>query len=118
MEAAKENAGKIKNRALKARTLWRIAAARAEAGDPEVMASIESVAVQATREVRSTLERTNILSDVAIAFAGGGRHTEAWEMFDQAVAAAKKIRTRWWRARALARVAATLDTLGRIAKRR
>lgn len=118
VEAAKESAEKIKNRALKARTLWRIAAARTEAGDLEVMASIESVAVLATREVKSTLERTNILSDVAIAFAAGGRSEEAWEMFDQAMAAAAKIRTRWWRARALARIAATLDTLGRIAKRR
>ncbi len=101
----------IANAALKARTLWRIAAIREDNGDEAGAAAARARAETATQEVRSAYDRVAILTDAVVARAATGQTDRLRTLFRHALETTQGIRTRWWRARALSRLATALFAL-------
>jgi len=100
----------IESVALRARTLWRIAGLRRAAGALAEAMGLEETAQTVTGTVDS-FKRVSILSEISIALAREGRGGEARVLMRRALDSIRGIKTRWWRARALCRVAAALFEL-------
>jgi peptidoglycan hydrolase-like protein with peptidoglycan-binding domain len=107
-EKAAETAARIDDSRLRAQTLWAIAAAERASGDTAGAAETEHAAEQATEAIVSRLSRAWMFSEIALNHARKG-HTEAAEAaFHRGIEVARGLENAWGRARALARLAATL----------
>ena len=93
-------ARKIDDNRLRAHTLWTIAAEQIRAGDDPGPQKTKTYANQATGDIKSTLSRVWMFSEIA-----------AWAAFDHGLTVARSIDNSWGRARAFGRLAATLIKL-------
>lgn len=108
---AAETALGIDDNRLRAHTLWTIAAEQIRAGDGIGARNTKTLAKQATGEIKSSLSRVWMFSEIAAGHASEGEDTDAWAAFDQGVAVARTIDNAWGRARAFGKLAATLIEL-------
>ena len=110
---ALDTSGMIDNQALRARTLWAVAAVQARGGDTAAALRSEALALAAANDIKDSLDRIWLLCDIAVARSHSGDNTAAQAMFDRAMAHARAINTPWLRARALSRLATTLVAMQR-----
>ncbi len=111
--AAVETAQKIKDNRLRAYTLWIIAAERLRAGNREGAATTTALAETATSEIKSTLNRMWMFSELALEQASSPEPGAAWSDFKRALKIAETIQNAWARTRALGQLAAVLVELGK-----
>ncbi|HIM76431.1 MAG TPA: hypothetical protein EYM58_00420 [Rhodospirillales bacterium] len=104
-------ARKIDDNRLRAHTLWTIAAEQIRAGDDPGAQKTKTYANQATGDIKSTLSRVWIFSEIATGHAAEGEEIAAWAAFDHGLTVARSIDNSWGRARAFGRLAATLIKL-------
>ena len=93
-------ARKIDDNRLRAHTLWTIAAEQIRAGDDPGPQKTKTYTNQATGDIKSTLSRVWMFSEIA-----------AWAAFDHGLTVARSIDNSLGRARAFGRLAATLIKL-------
>ena len=96
---------------LRAEALWRLAAEQGRAGGTAVAAEAQARAETASGAIKSRLSRLWMFGDLAEAHKRRGEDAAAWASFERALAVARTIDSPWTRARALARLAATLVAL-------
>jgi tetratricopeptide (TPR) repeat protein len=104
-------ARKIDDNRLRAHSLWTIAAEQIRAGDDAGAKRTKAYANQATGDIKSTLSRVWMFSDIATGHAAEGEEIAAWAAFDHGLTVARSIDNSWGRARAFGRLAATLIEL-------
>ena len=104
-------AGDIEDDRLRAHVLWSVAAERRRAGDMVGAGRTESKARKATAEVKSALSRVWMFGEIAAAHAAVGETDFAWAAFRRGLDEARDIQNAWGRARALTKMAATLNVL-------
>ncbi len=110
-EKATKTAQGIDDNRLRAHTLWTIAAEQVRAGLEDRAGETRKLAEQATAEIKSTLSRVWMFSEIASVHAQQGEDEAAWEAFDHGHRVAQAIDNPWGRARAFGRLAATLIEL-------
>ncbi len=108
---AVEAAGGIDDNRLRAHTLWTIGAEQIRAGDDRGARKTKALANQATGEIKSTLSRVWMFSEIATGHAAEGEEVASWAAFDHGLSVARSIDNSWGRARAFGRLAATLIEL-------
>ena len=108
---ATATAGNIDDNRLRAHTLWTIAAEQVRAGNEAGAAATRKLAETATGEIKSTLSRVWMFSEIATAHTHEGEDEAAWEAFDHGHRVAQSINNPWGRARAFGKLAATLIEL-------
>jgi tetratricopeptide (TPR) repeat protein len=96
---------KIKNRTLRARTIWKFAAS----GNGDA-SRIGAQALRATEAIESPFDRAAVLTRAAILMARNNRLDDARRIFALALKEARVVRTNWWRARIFSRLATALLT--------
>jgi len=101
----------IKDDRLRAHTLWTVAARQRRSGNVEAAAKTEAMAEKATGEIKSTLGRMWMFTELSLSHRQAGEHEAAWEDFQRALKIAKGIHNAWSRARALGQLAAILVEL-------
>lgn len=116
VDRAEAAASHIEGSDLKARTYWRLLALRRAAGDDQAAGDDRATealerAATAVTETVDTFKRVSILSDVAAIFGRSGREAEARALLGQAIGIVRDVKSRWWRARALCRIAAAMIVL-------
>ncbi|MDA0241583.1 MAG: hypothetical protein O3A84_16385 [Proteobacteria bacterium] len=104
-------AGEIDNPRLKAYTLWVVSATQAKLGLSTLSDSTVVLAEKATKNIIGPLSRVWLFGDLASEYAGQGNRGDALEAFNRGLDIAESIRNSWARARALAKMAATLNDL-------
>ena len=104
-------ARKIDDNRLRAHTLWTIAAEQIRAGDDPGPQKTKTYANQATGDIKSTLSRVWMFSEIATGHAAEGEEIAAWAAFDHGLPVARSIDNSWGRAGAFGRLAATLIKL-------
>ena len=104
-------ARKIDDNRLRAHTLWTIAAEQIRAGDDPGPQKTKTYANQATGDIKSTLSRVWMFSEIATGHAAEGEEIAAWAACDHGLTVARSIDNSWGRARAFGRLAATLIKL-------
>jgi tetratricopeptide (TPR) repeat protein len=108
MENAAEIALEIENDRLRAYALWSVAAAQAKKGLTKEAKKTEQLAIDATDAIGSSLSQVWMLSDLASENILTGQIERATSAFSRGIAIAESIENAWGRARALAKMAATL----------
>jgi hypothetical protein len=108
IENAAETALEIENDRLRAYALWSVAAAQAKKGLTTQVKETEKLAVEATDAIGSSLSQVWMLSDLASENILAGQVARATDAFDRGIQIAEQIENAWGRARALAKMAATL----------
>lgn len=94
----------------KARTLWRLWSDSVRANRATEAAAYQISAITATREV-DTFKKTALWSDAAILAAKSGLQDQSEEYLGEAIELVSGMSTRWWRARALSRIAKAVIVL-------
>ncbi|MFQ5764612.1 MAG: peptidoglycan-binding protein [Rhodospirillales bacterium] len=110
-ERAVGAAQEIDDNRLRAHTLWTIAAEQIRAGDDAGAQQTKALADVATQQMKSTLSRVWMFSEIATGHAAEGEGDAAWAAFDRGLQVARSIDNAWGRARAFGKLAATLITL-------
>ncbi len=108
IENAAETALEIENDRLRAYALWSVAAAQAKKGLTDEVKKTEKLAADATDAIGSSLSQVWMLSDLASENILAGQLERASHAFSRGIAIAESIDNAWGRARALAKMAATL----------
>ena len=106
-----ETAQEVEDDPLRAQTLWTIAAERRLSGDETGAAETETLARQATNDIRSRLSRVWMFGDFALNRAAVGEVAAAWDALHAGLRAAETIHNAWARARVLGKLADTLTEL-------
>ncbi|MEK7246459.1 MAG: peptidoglycan-binding domain-containing protein, partial [Pseudomonadota bacterium] len=101
-------AEQIGDDSLRAQTLWTIAAAVDRGGNADQARAIEARAERATREIKSRLDQTWMLGEIALTRARRGETEAARAIFRRGLEIAGSIENAWGRARAFARLTAVL----------
>lgn len=101
-------AEQIGDDSLRAQILWTIAAAVARGGDSDQAEAIETRADRATREIKSRLDQSWMLGEIALTRARRGEAEAARAIFRRGLEIANSIENAWGRARAFARLSAVL----------
>ena len=110
-EQAEILARQISDDRVRSSTMWTIAAA---AGAGETGADrLETLAIQETERVASTLDRAWILANAVVTFVATGRPATARRLFNQGMRMARMMKSPWGRAQALVRFADVLHLLER-----
>ena len=110
-QKAVETAWDIDDNRLRAHTLWTIAAEQVRAGDAAGAIRTQGLADQATGEIKSTLSRVWMFSEIATGHAAEDEQEAAWAAFGNGLVAARAIDNPWGRARAFGKLASTLIEL-------
>ncbi len=108
IENAAETALEIENDRLRAYALWSVAAAQAKKGLTAEVKKTEKLAIDATDAIGSSLSQVWMLGDLATENIQAGQVKRAASAFNRGIAIAESIDNAWGRARALAKLAATL----------
>ncbi|MBT3916928.1 MAG: peptidoglycan-binding protein [Rhodospirillaceae bacterium] len=108
IENAAETALEIENDRLRAYALWSVAAAQAKKGLTDEVKKTEQLAIDATDAIGSSLSQVWMLGDLATENIQAGQLERAASAFNRGIAIAESIDNAWGRARALAKLAATL----------
>ena len=101
-------AEQIGDDSLRAQILWTIAAAVARDGNADQAETIEARAERATREIKSRLDQSWMLGEIALTRARRGEADAARAIFRRGLDIAGGIENAWGRARAFARLTAVL----------
>ncbi len=107
---ATETAFRIKNGPLQVRTLWSVILEQRRAKNPGA-ASTEAKTSTAMEALPNNLDKTWVMSDIALTQQESGFKDEARNTFDRALWSARSIKSDWLRARALGKLAETLVVL-------
>ena len=113
-EQAVEAARKIKDDPLRAQTLWTIAAEMRISGDEAGAEGAETLAREATEDIKSRISRVWMFGDFALNRAAFGEMDAAWDAFHAGLKVAEGINNAWGRARVLGKLASTLTELIRV----
>jgi hypothetical protein len=105
---AMEASGAIDNDELRAQALWSIASAQARMALTADAAATDAEARRVTDRIASSMNQVWVLADIASDRLAEGEVARARVALDRGLAIAKGISNPWGRARALARLAATL----------
>jgi hypothetical protein len=97
--------------ALQAEGYWRVAEIAADAGQNKRAEAFEQRALAIAGGIDSRYDRAMMLSDMAVAAARAKRAPAARRIFEEALTAGRGLEEGWWRARALARLAAALHAV-------
>ena len=107
---ALKSLGHVEGNDLKARSFWRMWAARFATGQTNDAEGLKSQAIEATKAA-DTFKRVSIWSEAsAIAFRAGEKGISK-DYLGNAIAVVSGMQTRWWRARALSRIAKMVISL-------
>ena len=107
---ALKSLGHVEGTDLKARSFWRMWAARYATGQINDVEGLKSQAIEATKAA-DTFKRVSIWSEAsAMAFRAGEKGMSK-DYLGNAIAVVSGMQTRWWRARALSRIAKTVISL-------
>jgi peptidoglycan hydrolase-like protein with peptidoglycan-binding domain len=98
---------------LRAQALWTIASAADRGGNGELSQEIERRADRATQQIKSRLDQTWMLGEIALARARRGETEEAKAVFRRSLDIAASIDNAWGRARSFARLTAILMQIDR-----
>jgi len=109
---ATQTAFRIKNSALQVRTLWSVTLEQRIANDPDADIT-EAKTSTAIKALRNDLDKTWLMSDIALAQMENGFKAKARKTFDRALLSARSLKSDWLRARALGKLAETLVALKR-----
>ena len=109
--AAVETAQGISDKQLRAHGLWSVAAEQRRGGDETGATRTESLAGEATEDLKSRVSRVWMFGDIALDHAARGETNAAWAAFGRALEVARDTRNAWGRARVLGRIAAVLVDL-------
>jgi peptidoglycan hydrolase-like protein with peptidoglycan-binding domain len=110
---AVEAARMIKDDQLRAHVLWTIWAERNRLGDAAGARWTEALAREASAAIKSPLSRVWMFGDISSAHVAAGEPDHAWTAFLSALEVAEGVDNAWARARALSKLASTLDDLVR-----
>lgn len=105
---AAEVATGIDDNRLRAHTLWSISADQRRRGDVDGAQTTESMAVTASGEIKSRLTQVWMFAELAGTHARAREPDAGWKAFRSGLDIASEIDNSWGRARALAKLAATL----------
>jgi hypothetical protein len=111
--AAAALAEQIGDDSLRAQALWTIAAAADRGGDADRSREIEQRADRATQQIKSRLDQTWMLGEIALARARRGETEAAKAVFRRSLDIAASIDNAWGRARSFARLTAILMQIDR-----
>ncbi len=95
---------------LKARSLWRMWAARHATGPSSDAEEWKNQAIEGTKTA-DTFKRVAIWSEASVMAFRVGEKDVSKEYLGNAIAVVSRTQTRWWRARALSRIAKTVISL-------
>ncbi len=95
---------------LKARSLWRMWAARHATAPSSDTEELKNQAIEATKTA-DTFKRVAIWSEASVMAFRVGEKDVSKEYLGNAIAVVSGMQTRWWRARALSRIAKTVISL-------
>jgi len=101
----------IDDTGLRARALWEIAGLQGKTGDSEGREKTADLAWEASDSIASTLSRCWMFADLAEEYMREGRAGQARSLLMTGIAVADAMGNAWSRARALARLALTLQIL-------
>lgn len=107
-EGAAALAEQVGDDSLRAQTLWSIASLVGRGGNADQARAIEERADRATREIKSRLDQSWMLGEIALTRARRGEADAARAMFRRGLDIAGSIDNAWGRARAFARLTAVL----------
>jgi len=110
-DEAVAGSNEIDDAGLKARALWEIAELQGKAGDPEGREKTADLAWEASDSIASTLSRCWMFAELAEEHMREGRTGQARSLLMTGIAVADAMGNAWSRARALARLALTLQIL-------
>ena len=108
-DRAEERAAEISDIQLRSQVLWTVAAERRRNGDGSGATRTQTLAEDASREIKSSLSRVWMFSDIAVNHLALGERDAAWKALNRALDSAENIHNAWGRARALSKIAATLS---------
>jgi len=103
-EDAKNTALRIESRDMRARTLWKLSELSASVGREADRTYFEDLAIVETKET-DDFKRVSIWSEAAVGAARAGDIKLSRDRLNRAIAIVREIKLRWWRARAISRVA-------------
>ena len=112
-EDAVEVAGRITDDQLRAHVLWTIRAERNRVGDEAGARRTAELAREASAKIKSPLSRVWMFGDISSSHVVAGEFNEARTAFLSALDVAQGVDNAWARARALSKLASTLDDLER-----
>ena len=110
-DEAVTTAERIQDDQLRAQTLWTIATERRRAGDGDGALATEDRARRASEQIKSSLSQVWMFSEIASFHAAAAESEPGWRAFRNGLEIAEAIHNPWGRARALAKLAATLIQL-------
>ena len=116
-EDAKNTALRIESRDMRARTLWKLSELSANVGREEDRSFFENLAIVQTKET-DYFKRVSIWSEAPVGVAKAGNMALSRKRLNRAIAIVREIKLRWWRARAISRVARAFIVLETEAARR
>lgn len=102
---------KIENPRLQAYALWVASATQAKKGLQSEAQDTVALAEKATKKIIGALSRVWLFGDLGSEYSGQGNKADAAEAFGRGLKIAQAIRNSWARARALAKLATTLNDL-------
>ena len=109
--AAARTAREIKDEDLKARSLWAVSSQLRESGRLEEAGTVEAQAMKVASHAQSAFDRVALFGGFGISLAQSNRPEAARRTFEEALRESRKIKTDWWRVRALARLARVLHEI-------
>jgi hypothetical protein len=112
-EPAVRVVGEIDDDDLRARLYWNVSRQLRENDRTGEALVLEAKALDVASKAKSTFDRTSLLGNFAIDLARDERLVLGRDVFERAMRESRKIKTGWWRVRALARLARVLYVIER-----
>jgi hypothetical protein len=111
LSAAANFANTIKDKRLRAETLWTIAGQFRRLTGSDQTNQISTLAESATNKIKSQLSRAWMFSDLSLSYLSHGETATAWQTWRRGLKISKRIENAWGRTRALGKLATALITL-------
>jgi peptidoglycan hydrolase-like protein with peptidoglycan-binding domain len=111
LDAAAAFADTIKNKRLRAETLWTIAGQLRRLSGADRAKVINGMADDAADEIKSQLSQVWMFGDISLVHLKHGETAAAWKVWQRGLKIAEGIHNAWGRTRALGKLAATLIRL-------
>jgi hypothetical protein len=111
LDAAAAFANTIKDKRLRAETLWTIAGQLRRLSGNDRAGVINAMADIATEEIKSRLSQVWMFGDLTLVHLRHGENDAAWKTWQRGLKIAEHIQNAWGRTRALGKLAATLIRL-------
>ncbi len=104
-------AARVDDGLLRVRAMWNISESQIRIGNPDTARRAKAKSTETARSIKNGLERSWALSDIALGWQAANNPAKALSTLNEALREARTLRSSWYRARALTRVAETLTAL-------